>query len=123
MTEQEETRDVRVENTLASMLTMLLSWKGQDLHLSAGAIPSIRVDNEIRRLDLPVLKPAEVEQMIHSILTPEQRRHFQENLELDFAFSLHGVGRFRCSLYCQRNSIAFTASRIVAMSFCEPRSW
>jgi len=111
-TEKEEARDVRVENTLASMLTMLLSWKGQDLHLSAGAIPSIRVDNEIRRLNLPVLKPAEVEQMIFSILTPEQRRYFQENLELDFAFSLHGVGRFRCNLYCQRNSIAFTARHV-----------
>ncbi|HLN91057.1 MAG TPA: hypothetical protein VK429_04280, partial [Patescibacteria group bacterium] len=44
---KEAARHVRVENTLASMLTVLLSWKGQDLHLSAGAIPSIRVDNEI----------------------------------------------------------------------------
>jgi Tfp pilus assembly protein, pilus retraction ATPase PilT len=109
--EKEAARHVRVESTLASMLTVLLSWKGQDLHLSAGAIPSIRVDNEIRRLSLPVLKPAEIEQMIFAILTSEQRRYFQENLELDFAFSLHGVGRFRCNLYRQRNSIAFTARR------------
>ncbi len=105
-------RNVPVESNLASMLTLLLSWKGQDLHLSAGAIPSIRVDNEIRRLNLPVLKPAEIEQMICAILTPEQRRSFQENLELDFAFSLHGVGRFRCNLYRQRNSIAFTARHV-----------
>ena len=110
--EKEAARHVRVENTLASMLTVLLSWKGQDLHLSAGAIPSIRVDNEIRRLNLPVLKPAEVERMIYAILTQEQRRFFQENLELDFAFSLHGVGRFRCNLYRQRNSIAFTARHV-----------
>jgi len=110
--EKEAARHVRVENTLASMLTVLLSWKGQDLHLSAGAIPSIRVDNEIRRLNLPVLKPADVEQMIYAILTSEQRRYFQENLELDFAFSLHGIGRFRCNLYRQRNSIAFTARHV-----------
>jgi twitching motility protein PilT len=110
--EKEEARHGRVENSLASMLTVLLSWKGQDLHLSAGAVPSIRVDNEIRRLNLPVLRPAEVEQMIYAILTPEQRRHFQENLELDFAFSLHGGGRFRCNLYRQRNSIAFTARHV-----------
>ena len=109
---RQEESHVRVENTLASMLTMLLEWKGQDLHLSAGAVPSIRVDNEIRRLNLPVLKPAEIEQMIYSILTTEQRRCFQEHLELDFAFSLHGVGRFRCNLYCQRNSIAFTARHV-----------
>ena len=110
--EKEAARRPKVENTLASMLSVLLSWKGQDLHLSAGAIPSIRVDNEIRRLNLPALKPAEIEQMILAILTPEQRRAFQEHLELDFAFSLHGVGRFRCNLYRQRNSIAFTARHV-----------
>ena len=110
--EKEAAKRPKGENTLASMLSVLLSWKGQDLHLSAGAIPSIRVDNEIRRLNLPSLKPAEIEQMILAILTPEQRRAFQENLELDFAFSLHGVGRFRCNLYRQRNSIAFTARHV-----------
>jgi len=102
----------RVESNLAAMLGLLLNWKGQDLHLSAGAIPSIRVDNEIRRLNLPALKPSDVEQMILAILTPEQRRIFQGDMELDFAFSLHGIGRFRCNLYRQRNSIAFTARHV-----------
>ncbi len=100
------------EGNLAGMLSLLLAWNGQDLHLSAGAIPSIRVDNEIRRLNLPALKPAEIEQMIMSILSPEQRRIFQSQMELDFAFSLHGVGRFRCNLYRQRNSVAFTARHV-----------
>ncbi len=102
----------RIESTLSSMLSVLLSWKGQDLHLSAGAVPSIRVDNEIRRLNLPSLKPAEIEEMVYAILTPEQRRYFKDHLELDFAFSLHGIGRFRCNLYRQRNSIAFTARHV-----------
>jgi twitching motility protein PilT len=70
------------------------------------------VDNEIRRLDLPVLKPSELEQMVLAILTPEQRKVFWSPLELDFAFSLHGVGRFRCNLYRQRSSIAFTARHV-----------
>jgi twitching motility protein PilT len=94
------------------MLSLLLAWKGQDLHLSAGAVPSVRVDNEIRRLNMPAMKPAEAEQMIMAILTPEQRRIFQANMELDFAFSMHGVGRFRCNLYRQRNSVAFTARHV-----------
>ncbi len=102
----------KVENTLSGMLSAMLSWKGQDLHLSAGAVPSVRVDNEIRRLDLPPLKPAELEQMILEVLTPEQRRAFWSSLELDFAFSLPGVGRFRCNLYRQRNSFAFTARHV-----------
>jgi twitching motility protein PilT len=109
---EKEPARAKSEPTLAGMLSVLLSWKGQDLHLSAGAIPSVRVDNEIRRLDQKTMKPAEIEQMILAILTPEQRRTFQENLELDFAFSLHGIGRFRCNLYRQRNSIAFTARHV-----------
>jgi twitching motility protein PilT len=103
---------VRLEKSMASLLEVLVSWKGQDLHLSAGAIPSIRVDNEIRRLALPALKPAEIEQMLSSILTPEQVRIFNENKELDFAYSLQGVGRFRCNAYRQRNSLAFTARHV-----------
>jgi twitching motility protein PilT len=70
------------------------------------------VDNEIRRLDLPPLKPAELEQMVLAVLTPDQRRAFGSSLDLDFAFSLPGVGRFRCNLYRQRNSIAFTARHV-----------
>jgi len=110
--ETDASRRSRVEGNLAGMLSLLLAWNGQDLHLSAGAIPSIRVDNEIRRLNLPAMKPADIEQMIFAILTPEQRRIFQGSLELDFAFSLSGVGRFRCNLYRQRNSIAFTARHV-----------
>ncbi len=106
-------KTARVEKNLDSLLEALVSWKGQDLHLSAGAIPSIRVDNEIRRLGLPALKPVEIEQMIFGILSAEQKKIFQESKELDFAYSLHGLARFRCNVYRQRNSIAFTARHVV----------
>ena len=103
---------VKVEKNLESLLDALVSWKGQDLHLSAGAIPSIRVDNEIRRLALPAFKPAEIEHMIYGIMTPEQKRTFQDFKELDFAYSLQGLARFRCNVYRQRSSIAFTARHV-----------
>ena len=105
-------RQIPAENNVASLLKALVTWHGQDLHLSSGAIPSIRVDGEMRRLDIPALKPAEVESMVHEILAPEQKRSFQENLELDFAFSLDGIGRFRCNVYRQRGSLAFTARHV-----------
>jgi twitching motility protein PilT len=105
-------REIPAESDIRSLLRALVNWHGQDLHLSSGAIPSIRVDGEIKRLDIPALKPAEVESMVHEILTPEQKRIFQENLELDFAFSLDGVGRFRCNVYRQRGSLAFTARHV-----------
>jgi twitching motility protein PilT len=109
---KEGRKPVKLEKTLPSLLEALVSWKGQDLHLSAGAIPSIRVDNEIRRLALPVLKSAEIEQMISAMLTPEQKKMFEEYKELDFAYSLPGVARFRCNVYRQRNSLAFTARHV-----------
>jgi twitching motility protein PilT len=105
-------RRVKMENNLASFLSALVTWKGQDLHLSAGAVPSIRIDNELRRLNLPALKPLEVEEMIFGILTDEQRDSFNRLLELDFAYSLDGVGRFRCNVYRQRHSIGFTARHV-----------
>jgi twitching motility protein PilT len=105
-------REIPAESDISSFLRALVNWHGQDLHLSSGAIPSIRVDGEIKRLDIPALKPAEVESMVHEILMPEHKRIFQENLELDFAFSLDGVGRFRCNVYRQRGSLAFTARHV-----------
>ncbi|RMG61089.1 MAG: PilT/PilU family type 4a pilus ATPase [Deltaproteobacteria bacterium] len=105
--------DQVLEKSIDSLLAALVELKGQDLHLSAGAIPSVRVDNEIRRLTLPALTPAEVEDMVFKILTPAQKEKFEETCELDFAYSIQGVGRFRCNLYKQRGSIAFTARHVV----------
>jgi twitching motility protein PilT len=97
---------------IGALLAELVSSRGQDLHLSAGAVPSIRVDNEIRRLDLPPLKPARLEAMICGILSAEQKRMFRDALEIDFAYSLEGIGRFRCNVYRQRNSVAFIARHV-----------
>jgi len=101
-----------MENDVFSLLRLLVSWKGQDLHLSAGAIPAIRLDNEMKRLTLPPLTASQLEEMLAPLLTPAQRREFAEQLELDFAYSLDGAGRFRCNLYRQRGTLAFTARYI-----------
>jgi twitching motility protein PilT len=97
------------EGDMVGMLNLLVAWNGQDLHLSAGAIPAVRVDNEMRRLTMPPLAPAQLEAMVGPLLTPAQRQDFEQDLELDFAYGLEGVGRFRCNLYRQRGSLAFTA--------------
>jgi twitching motility protein PilT len=98
-----------VAGDVFSLLRLLVSWNGQDLHLSAGAIPAIRLDNEMKRLTLPPLAAGALEEMLAPLLTPAQRREFAERLELDFAYSLDGAGRFRCNLYRQRGALAFTA--------------
>ncbi|MDH3258751.1 MAG: PilT/PilU family type 4a pilus ATPase [Deltaproteobacteria bacterium] len=96
-----------------SFLSTLVELKGQDLHLSAGAIPSLRVDNELRRLNFPALTPNQMENMMSKMLSSERKKRFDETFELDFAHSLDGVGRFRCNLYKQRGSLAFIARHVV----------
>jgi twitching motility protein PilT len=100
------------ENDIFGLLRTLVTWKGQDLHLSAGAIPAVRIDNEMKRLTRPPLTPGQLEELVLPLLTPSQRREFAEQLELDFAYSLGGAGRFRCNLYRQRGALAFTARYI-----------
>lgn len=101
-----------VGDNVESLLATLVERKGQDLHMSAGAIPSLRIDNELRRLDFPALSPSQMESLILRILNPAQRKKFDEKYELDFAYSIEGVGRFRCNLYKQRGSIAFIARHV-----------
>jgi twitching motility protein PilT len=105
---------VRVEMRMASLLRALIDWKGQDLHLSAGAVPAIRVDSEIRRAELPALAADEVEALVAEILTPEQRARLGQGVEMDFACIVPGVGRFRCNLYRQHRGLAFVAHHVAA---------
>ncbi len=92
-----------------ALLAFLARRRGQDLHLSAGSPPSLRLDGELVRLPLPSLTPENMQQLMGELLNDEQKRAFVDNLELDFAIGLPELGRFRCNLYRQRGSLSFTA--------------
>ena len=94
---------------LHGMFAMLAQRQGQDLHLSAGSPPSMRLDGELVRLPLPVLTPETMQKLMGELLSEDQRRAFADSLELDFAIGLPRLGRFRCNLYRQRGSLSFTA--------------
>jgi twitching motility protein PilT len=94
---------------LHALLVLLARKHGQDLHLSAGAPPSFRLDGELVRLPVPAMPPEEVQHLMTELLSEEQKRAFAQNLELDFAISVPNTGRFRCNLYRQRGSLSFTA--------------
>jgi twitching motility protein PilT len=102
-----------VEKNLNSLLVALVGSQGQDLHLSAGAVPALRVDNQMTRLPLASLGADEVGDLVFPILSPTQKRAFEETQELDFSHTVSGLGRFRCNLYQQRGTAAFTARHIV----------
>ncbi len=98
---------------LASLLRAMVAMRGQDLHLAAGAVPAVKVDNELVRLPLPPLDEERLIALLGPILSERQRAAFAERLELDFAATVPGAGRFRCNLYRQRGTVAFAARHLV----------
>jgi twitching motility protein PilT len=92
--------------TLPDLLERTVALGGSDLHLTTGTPPRVRVDGLLRPLDLPVLTAAEMKPLACSMLTAVQGARFDEIGELDCAFGLGALGRFRCNLFTQRGSVA-----------------
>lgn len=86
-------------------ITELLAFSAKqgasDLHLSAGLPPMIRVDGDVRRINLPPLEHHEVHGLIYEIMNDKQRKDFEEFLETDFSFEVPGVARFRVNAFNQ----------------------
>ncbi|MDR1990087.1 MAG: type IV pilus twitching motility protein PilT [Acidobacteriaceae bacterium] len=92
--------------TLQELLEKTVLSEGSDLHLTTNTPPQIRVHGHLRRLPLPELTPAETERLIFSALTDRQQRRFEETRELDCAFAVAGLARFRCNVFRQRGAVA-----------------
>jgi twitching motility protein PilT len=91
---------------LDDLLRLMLERGGSDLHIAVGSPPGIRQRGEL----LPVenvrpLSPRDTTEMLFSILSEEQRKRFENELELDFAYSIPGVSRFRANVFQQRSSM------------------
>ncbi len=86
-------------------ITELLAFSAKqgasDLHLSAGLPPMIRVDGDVRRINLPALDHKQVHELIYDIMNDKQRKDFEEFLETDFSFEVPGVARFRVNAFNQ----------------------
>jgi len=70
-----------------------------DLHLSAGLPPMIRVDGDVRRINVPAMDHKEVHGMIYDIMNDKQRKTYEEFLETDFSFEIQGLARFRVNVF------------------------
>ena len=84
-------------------ITELLAFSAKqgasDLHLSAGLPPMIRVDGDVRRINLPALDHKEVHALVYDIMNDKQRKDYEEFLETDFSFEVPGVARFRVNAF------------------------
>ncbi len=91
---------------ITELLAFSFKNKASDLHLSAGLPPMIRVDGDIRRINVPPLEHKEVHALIYDIMNDKQRRDYEEFLETDFSFELPGVARFRVNVFIQNRGAA-----------------
>ncbi|NOT13911.1 MAG: type IV pilus twitching motility protein PilT [Methylococcaceae bacterium] len=91
---------------IAELLAFSVKNSASDLHLSAGLPPMIRVDGDIRRINIPALDHKAVHGLIYDIMNDKQRRDYEEFLETDFSFNLPGVARFRVNAFNQDRGAA-----------------
>ena len=81
---------------IAQLLTFSVKNNASDLHLSAGVPPMIRVDGDVKRINMPELTHKEVHSMIYDIMNDKQRKDFEEFLETDFSFEIPEACPFSC---------------------------
>ncbi|MBB5370507.1 MULTISPECIES: type IV pilus twitching motility protein PilT [unclassified Janthinobacterium] len=86
---------------ISELLAFSVKNKASDLHLSAGLPPMIRVNGDVRRLNVAPLEHKEVHGMIYDIMNDSQRKAYEEALECDFSFEIPGLARFRVNAYNQ----------------------
>ncbi|GMR07247.1 MAG: type IV pilus twitching motility protein PilT [Gammaproteobacteria bacterium] len=87
---------------IAELLAFGVKNNASDLHLSAGLPPMIRVDGDIRRINVPSLEHKEVHNMIYDIMNDKQRKDYEEFFETDFSFEIPGLARFRVNAFNQQ---------------------
>ncbi|MBR0518397.1 type IV pilus twitching motility protein PilT [bacterium] len=98
--------------TIEDLLHIMVEKGSSDLHLKAGCAPMIRVDGDLVPITYELLSAEVVRRMIESILTEEQKAKFVVEKELDMAYSVPGLSRFRVNVFMQRNTWS-TAIRVI----------
>ncbi|MEX0990023.1 MAG: type IV pilus twitching motility protein PilT [Actinomycetota bacterium] len=95
-----------VQVPIPELLEAVLERGCSDLHLTAGAPPTVRLHGDLERLaEYPVLGPRSLQGMIYAILPQKLRERLEQELELDMSYALPGKARFRVNVYFQRDSI------------------
>lgn len=84
---------------ISQLLAFGVKQGASDLHLSAGLPPMIRVDGDVRRINVPEMDHKEVHDMLYDIMSDKQRKDYEEYLETDFSFEIPGLARFRVNAF------------------------
>jgi twitching motility protein PilT len=91
---------------IAQLLAFAVKNKASDLHLSSGVPPMIRVDGDMKRINMPALTHKEVHSMVYDIMNDKQRKAYEEFYETDFSFEIPKLARFRVNAFNQNRGAA-----------------
>jgi len=86
-------------------LKAVREYKGSDLHLLAGVVPKIRIHGQLQPLDMPPISNKKCTQLLLEILSDTQKQRFLKKYDIDFAYQVPGVARFRVNFFMQRQGI------------------
>jgi twitching motility protein PilT len=100
--------------TMHELLRLVVERRASDLHIKAGNRPMLRVDGTLAPVSDEPLSDDQVRGLIAEILTPEQLEVFHRKLELDLAYSIPGVSRYRVNIYQQRGGMGAAIRTIPA---------
>jgi twitching motility protein PilT len=101
------------EFDFSEVLRHMVETNASDVHLTPGVPPAIRDKGKIRPLEgFPVLNGQQTREVVYGILNDDQRKRFETNQQLDFAYAIPGVARFRVNCFFQRGSVS-AAFRLV----------
>lgn len=92
--------------TLHQLLRAVVEKSASDLHITTGTPPQLRIDGSLLPLRTPPLSPVDTKQLCYSVLTEEQKIQFEKSNEIDLAFGVKGLARFRANLFVQRGAVA-----------------
>ena len=99
----------------AAVLTKMVEVRASDVHLTPGFPPALRVRGRIVPMDdYPQLGPQDTREIVYSILNDSQRKRFENQQQLDFAYAIPGVARFRVNTFFQRGAISAAFRHIPA---------
>lgn len=90
---------------LTELLTLSVASNASDLHLSSELPPMLRVNGQISKVDLPVLNAAEVKQLVYQVMNIAARQVFEQSMEVDFAFEIPNLSRFRANIFTQARGV------------------
>ncbi len=86
---------------ITELLGFAVKHNSSDLHLSADSPPMIRVDGDVRKINIPALNHKQVQELVYDIMNDRQRKEYEQNFECDFSFEVPDLARFRVNVFVQ----------------------